>query len=199
MQQFSSSPMLHSGIYKSYMQKTEVALAQKGVELLQSAGINRIDGSVPAMFSRIAGKDFLANPLVHEEIFGPWTLLVVCENAAELLACRQAVAGQLTTSLWGNDEDFASFTELIEGALYGAGRVVFNGAPTGVEVCHAMVHGGPHPATTDSRFTAVGPMAISRWTRPVCWQNAPQHILPPALQEDNPLNLLRLVDGQWIK
>ncbi len=199
MHDFSSTPMLHQGIYKSYLQKTEAALAQQGVTLLQSAGISHENGSVPAMVSKISGKDFLANPLVHEEIFGPWTLLVVCDDATELLACRKAVAGQLTTSLWGTNEDFEHFPELIDEALMGAGRVVFNGAPTGVEVCAAMVHGGPHPATTDGRFTAVGPMAIRRWTRPVCWQNAPDFVLPPALQESNPLNLLRLVDGQWIK
>jgi NADP-dependent aldehyde dehydrogenase len=199
LQTFEPSPMLHAGIEKAYIQKTNEALKQKGVKLFTTTASGNEMEQARALVATIHATDFLDNPLVHEEIFGPWSLLVVCENAGELLACRNAVQGQLTTSLWGTDEDFANFPELIPAALYGAGRIVFNGVPTGVEVCEAMVHGGPHPATTDSRFTAVGPMAIRRWTRPVSWQNAPAHLLPPALQEDNPLKLLRLVDGEWIK
>jgi NADP-dependent aldehyde dehydrogenase len=126
-------------------------------------------------------------------------MLVVCKNAEEMLACRKALAGQLTTSIMGTDADFLKYKNLVDAAFQLAGRVVFNGVPTGVEVTGAMVHGGPHPATTDSRFTAVGPMAIYRWTRPVCWQNAPHKLLPPELQDSNPLGIWRRVNGEWLK
>ncbi len=198
MDGFTSTPMLHRGIHRAYVQKTETLLSQKGVTLLKKAGGNENQDTVPALLAVISAADFLANPLVHEEIFGPCTLLVECDDAAALLDCRKAVEGQLTTSLWGTGEDFSNHPDWVDAALYGAGRVVFNGVPTGVEVCSAMVHGGPYPATTDARFTAVGPLAIRRWTRPVCWQNAPEQVLPPALQESNPWKLWRLVDGQWI-
>jgi NADP-dependent aldehyde dehydrogenase len=189
---------LHSGIENAYLSKTSEALAQKGVTLITTANVNAMDEKPFACIARIRANDFLQNPLLHEEIFGPWSLLVVCKDADEMYACRQAVAGQLTTSIMANSADFAAFSRLIDIAVHHAGRIVFNGVPTGVEVCNAMVHGGPHPATTDSRFTAVGPLAIQRWTRPVCWQNAPAQLLPPELKDDNPLGIRRLVDGIMI-
>ena len=198
LNQIVGAPMLHSGIEKAFEQKAKEALGQQGVKLLTSQPL-RGGGPLPgAMLATIGAHGFVANPRVHEEIFGPWSLLVVCESKDELVACRRALSGQLTTTFWGTDEDFANCPGLIDEALYQAGRVVFNGVPTGVEVCAAMVHGGPHPATTDSRFTAVGPLSVRRWARPVSWQNAPAKLLPPALQDHNPLNLLRLVEGQWI-
>jgi NADP-dependent aldehyde dehydrogenase len=194
----ATGPMLHKGIEQAYFNKTAAALAQKEVELLAASGEGTDNALPQAYIARIQSADFLANPLVHEEIFGPWSLVVVCNGLEEMVACRQAVAGQLTTTLMCNEEDLAAFPELVDTALYHAGRVVFNGVPTGVEVCAAMVHGGPHPATTDPRFTAVGPQAIQRWTRPVCWQNAPQHVLPDELKDENPKGVRRMVDGVFI-
>lgn len=197
VQAFSASPMLHNGIEQAYLKKTTHALQQKGVELVMQSGQAGNSSLPQACIARITGDAFLNNPLVHEEIFGPWSLVVVCKNAEEMLQCRMAIGGQLTTSLMGNDQDFKSHMSLVDAALYHSGRVVFNGVPTGVEVCAAMVHGGPHPASTDSRFSAVGPMAIYRWTRPVCWQNAPEYLLPPELREDNPLGIHRLANGRY--
>jgi NADP-dependent aldehyde dehydrogenase len=99
----------------------------------------------------------------------------------------------------GTDEDFAGHKALLQLLPSIAGRVLFNGVPTGVEVCHSMVHGGPFPATTDSRFTAVGTNAVKRWVRPVCYQNCPDGLLPLALQNANPLGIWRLVDNEWKK
>ena len=96
----------------------------------------------------------------------------------------------------GSDQDFASHPELLNLSLSIAGRVLINGVPTGVEVCDSMVHGGPYPATTDSRFTAVGVNAVKRWLRPISFQNWPMHLLPLALQNNNPLNIWRKVDGK---
>jgi NADP-dependent aldehyde dehydrogenase len=198
IEKVAMAAMLHAGIEKAYLTKTREALAQKGVTLVTKANINSVDENPVACIARIRANDFLENPLVQEEIFGPWSLMVVCKDADEMMACRRAIAGQLTTTIMANDDDLVTYGQLIDAAVYNAGRVVFNSVPTGVEVCNAMVHGGPHPACTDSRFTAVGPFAIQRWTRPVCWQNAPSQMLPPELQEENPLGIRRLVDGEMI-
>ena len=113
----------------------------------------------------------------------------------ELKKVWNTVSGQLTTSIMGTDKDFEDYPDLIEMATMIAGRVLLNGVPTGVEVCASMVHGGPYPATTDSRFTAVGINAVKRWVRPVCYQNCPDHLLPDALKECNPLQIKRMIDG----
>lgn len=195
LQSFSPSAMLHAGIEKAYLERTAAVLSQKEVELIFSG--NAGSNAPQVCMARMNALDFLANPLVQEEIFGPWSLVVVCEDAAEMAACRNALAGQLTTTLMATERDLEEYSFLIDTALHHSGRVVFNGVPTGVEVCGAMVHGGPHPASTDSRFSAVGPTAIQRWTRPVCWQNAPDMVLPPELREENPQNIRRLVNGKW--
>lgn len=195
IQAFSPTAMLHPGIEKAYIEKTAAALAQKEVELIY-AGQPDVEGPQPCI-ARMEASDFLQNPLVQEEIFGPWSLLVICKDAAEMLRCRKALSGQLSTSIMATDRDLADYPALADAAVYQSGRVVFNGVPTGVEVCGAMVHGGPHPATTDARFSAVGPTAIQRWTRPVCWQNAPEQMLPVELKEGNPAGIRRMVDGKW--
>jgi NADP-dependent aldehyde dehydrogenase len=111
----------------------------------------------------------------------------------------KSVQGQISTTIMGSDLDFAKHPELLNLSLSIAGRVLINGVPTGVEVCDSMVHGGPYPATTDSRFTAVGVNAVKRWLRPISFQNWPMHLLPLALQNKNPLNIWRKVDGQLTK
>ena len=111
----------------------------------------------------------------------------------------KALQGQLTATVHAEADDGPLAASLLPLLCEKAGRVLFNGYPTGVEVCDAMVHGGPWPATTDARGTSVGSRAIERFLRPVCLQNAPAALLPPALQDANPLNLLRLVNGQWTR
>ena len=109
---------------------------------------------------------------------------------------RRALDGHLTATILGDDEDLAANRELIHLLEQKAGRLIFNGFPTGVEVCHAMVHGGPYPSTSDPRFTSVGSLAIYRFARPVCFQGFPQAMLPPELQDANPLGIPRLRDGK---
>lgn len=104
--------------------------------------------------------------------------------------------GQLTASLIADDQDLVDFTDLVPVLEEKAGRLLLNGYPTGVEVCDAMVHGGPYPATTDARGTSVGTLAIDRYLRPICYQNYPQSLLPEALRDENPFNILRLVNGE---
>lgn len=119
----------------------------------------------------------------------------VCRDMNELMQAWESLAGQLTTSLMGTDKDLVAYDTLIDTAVSVAGRIVFNSVPTGVEVCASMVHGGPFPATTDSRFTAVGVNAVKRWVRPVCYQNCPDFLLPDELKELNPLGIWRMKNG----
>lgn len=137
--------------------------------------------------------------LLHREVFGPLSVLVEVTDEAQLMAVVNALQGQLTATLHADADDRLLAGRLLPLLSEKAGRVLFNGYPTGVEVCDAMVHGGPWPATTDARGTSVGTRAIERFLRPVCLQNAPAALLPPALQDANPLNLLRLVNGQWTR
>jgi NADP-dependent aldehyde dehydrogenase len=151
----------------------------------------------PMLFETTA-ETFLREPQLHEEAFGPGGILIECESADQALACLDSVGGNLTGTLHiGKEEDrqlAASVLRRLEGTV---GRVIVNGYPTGVEVGRAIVHGGPYPATTDSSTTSVGSAAIRRFVRPVAYQNTPQDLLPLALRDDNPLGIMRLVDGQW--
>ncbi|MGB8260638.1 MAG: aldehyde dehydrogenase (NADP(+)), partial [Terracidiphilus sp.] len=139
---------------------------------------------------------WIARPALAEEIFGPDTLLVACDSTADFLRAAEALEGHLTATLLGTEEDLAAHRELVENLERKAGRLLFNGFPTGVEVTHAMVHGGPYPATSDPRFTSVGSMAIYRFARPVCFQNFPQALLPEELRDGNPLGIRRLIEGR---
>jgi NADP-dependent aldehyde dehydrogenase len=126
-------------------------------------------------------------------------LLVEANTKDELLAAAKSLTGHLTATVHGTPEDLVEYADLIEILEQKVGRILINGFPTGVEVSHAMVHGGPFPATTDSRSTSVGTMAITRFTRPVCYQNFPDGLLVDELKADNPLNIWRLVDGELKK
>jgi len=138
----------------------------------------------------------ITRPELADEIFGPDTLLVHCDSTQDYIRAAQALDGHLTATILGDDENLAANRELIRILEQKAGRLIFNSFPTGVEVTHAMVHGGPYPATSDPRFTSVGSLAIYRFARPVCFQGFPQAALPAELQEANPLGIRRLRDGK---
>jgi NADP-dependent aldehyde dehydrogenase len=141
-------------------------------------------------------ESFLRSPMLREEVFGPFTLLVTYRDAAELPGLIRSLPGQLTATVVGAAESLASCSALLREIGDRVGRILFNGVPTGVEVGYAMQHGGPFPATTDARSTSVGTDAILRFVRPVAFQDFPDQALPPALQDDNPLRIRRMVDGQ---
>jgi alpha-ketoglutaric semialdehyde dehydrogenase len=189
--------MLHTGIHRAYNEKMEAALQQKGVSVINRASAVAAEMEALPTVAMVEGNVFLQNPLLHEEVFGPYSLLVKCKDIKELEAVWRSLAGQLTTTLMGTDKDFADHGSLMDIAPGIAGRIVFNGVPTGVEVCPSMVHSGPFPACTDSRFTAVGVNAVKRWVRPVCFQNCPAALLPEALKDGNPLGIWRMVNGEW--
>jgi NADP-dependent aldehyde dehydrogenase len=140
---------------------------------------------------------FLADGHLAEEVFGPTTLLVHCSSRDEMLHAAYLLEGHLTATIFGIEEDLRQNAKLLRVLETKAGRIIVNGVPTGVEVCSAMVHGGPYPATSDGRSTSVGHQAIYRFTRPVAYQNWPQSALPEALRDDNPLGIIRQWNGEW--
>jgi alpha-ketoglutaric semialdehyde dehydrogenase len=147
----------------------------------------------------VEASEFLANPDLAEEVFGPYSILVQCENISELIQVWKSIQGQISTTIMGTDNDLANNKNLLEIATTIAGRVLLNGVPTGVEVCDSMVHGGPFPASTDSRFTAVGVKAVKRWLRPISFQNWPDHLLPKYLQNKNEHAIWRTINGDFTK
>ncbi len=140
--------------------------------------------------------DFAANHELEEEIFGPTTLLIHYGEPRELVDVARRLHGHLTATIHGTEDDLREASELVGVLETKVGRLLFNGYPTGVEVCHAMVHGGPFPATSDSRTTSVGTRAIVRFARPVCYQDFPDSALPSELQRGNPVGIQRMVNGK---
>jgi NADP-dependent aldehyde dehydrogenase len=162
-------------------------------DTIGATGTNRF--SAQTTLFETTGTAFLAEPTLAEELFGPSTLLVLCESHEQLLAAADTLTGQLTATIHATDMDLRSNTDLLRLLETKAGRIVLNGFPTGVEVGHAQVHGGPWPATSDGRSTSVGTLAILRFARPVAFQGLPEWALPPELQNANPLKIRRLRDG----
>ncbi|MGH8486600.1 MAG: aldehyde dehydrogenase (NADP(+)), partial [Pseudomonas sp.] len=141
-------------------------------------------------------QDFITNKALQAEVFGAASLVVQCASDEEIRQVAEHLEGQLTATLHLDEADVEAARALLPTLERKAGRVLVNGWPTGVEVCDAMVHGGPYPATSDSRSTSVGTAAIQRFLRPVCYQDFPDSLLPEALKQGNPLQLRRLLDGQ---
>jgi len=187
--------LLTAGIAREYGRATKERAAEipAAAQAAAEAGPACMAG---AKLFTICLEEFLAKPALADEIFGPNTLLVHCDSTQDFARAAAALDGHLTATLLGDDDDLAANRELIQVLEQKAGRLIFNGMPTGVEVTHAMVHGGPYPATSDPRFTSVGSLAIYRFARPVCYQGFPQAMLPPELQDGNPLGIIRLRDGK---
>jgi NADP-dependent aldehyde dehydrogenase len=179
--------MLTAGIHSAY----EKGIARLASQIKPIARAAKAEGSclgTPALFA-IDAKSILEKPELAEEIFGPSSVLVRCSNKQEMLDVAAQIEGQLTASIFATDADFALAQELIPALEKKVGRIVFNGYPTGVEVGWAMVHGGPFPATSDSRTTSVGAGAIDRFLRPVSYQDMPAALQPASLQDGNPLHV----------
>ncbi len=138
---------------------------------------------------------YLGDPSLGEEVFGPTTLLLTYGSREQMLAAAEALEGHLTATIHGTEQDLAEHRDLVAVLESKVGRLIFNGFPTGVEVCHSMVHGGPFPATSDGRSTSVGTQAIFRFVRPFCYQNFPHSALPDELKDSNPLGIMRMVNG----
>jgi NADP-dependent aldehyde dehydrogenase len=199
IQETVSGVMLTSAIRDNFKRGVEKLEAHKNVSRV---AIGKAEGQghrgIPTLLQTSAAT-FLQDDHLEEEIFGPVTLLVKSGSRAELIHAAQKLSGHLTATVHGTEKDLLDYKDLIAILEQKVGRLIFNGYPTGVEVCHSMVHGGPFPATTDSRATSVGTAAIFRFVRPVAFQNFPSAVLPDELKDNNPLNIWRLINGQWQK
>ena len=192
----AAGAMLNASISKSYESRSEEFSHQPHVETVKASGTNKSPGAFgqPTLFVTDADSWAGSKPL-HEEIFGPATVLVQVPSVDQMPVLARQLEGSLTATIHGTSAELESAADLSAVLTQIAGRVLINGYPTGVEVGNAMNHGGPYPATTDVKFTSVGTAAIYRFARPVCFQNFPQQLLPPELKDENPDQIWRLVNG----
>lgn len=187
--------MLHPLIKSAFTETKEKLKGQAGVRILFETEEEEESCTIlPVLFS-VDADAFLQNRKMQQEVFGPFSLLVRCEDHRQLVEVINQLDGQLTGTIISDDRE-THVDDVMQAMQNKVGRIVFNGVPTGVEVCASMMHGGPYPASTDSRYTAVGVHAIQRWARPICYQNYPDDFLPPELQDENPLKISRMVDQQ---
>lgn len=189
--------MLHPKMAEHYRELRTEFLEQAGVSQITSH-IEIMEGAhTSGVVAEVSADDFRANNTLKKEVFGPFTLLVSCEDTEDLLQTIRTLEGQLTASFLGSEGEMESAPQILSLLSEKAGRLLINGVPTGVEVCPSMQHGGPFPATSDSRFTSVGTDSAKRWVRPLAYQNLPQGLLPEALKDENPLGIWRTVNGVW--
>lgn len=188
--------MLNRGILKNYDDGLDYLSRLPGTKCL-SGGKTHENRALPSVF--LADSSLLRHqdhPL-ENEVFGPVTVLVAISDQQELMELLPKLHGHLTASLFAEQGELSDCLPLIEALETRVGRIIFNDYPTGVEVCDAMVHGGPYPATSDNRTTSVGSQALERFLRPVCYQGYPDSLLPATLKNANPQGILRLVNGKW--
>ncbi|MEO6230265.1 MAG: aldehyde dehydrogenase (NADP(+)) [Ferruginibacter sp.] len=190
--------MLTPSILNSYNNGLQQHLATTGVEQLATSGSqpsNSDSVAVPQLIT-VESKVFNSNPMLSEEVFGPAAIIIPVTVKKEMLDIAENLSGHLTATVHGTVEELIEYKELLDTLEQKAGRVIINGFPTGVEVCSSMVHGGPFPSTTDSKTTSVGTAAVHRFTRPVCYQNMPQPLLPAELKDKNTLGIFRLINDE---
>jgi 2,5-dioxopentanoate dehydrogenase len=197
IESIAPSTMLNKTVYKGFETAYENIISQPGV---QQEGVSKDDAQKERHEARptvtsVTGKLFLGNPNFSKEVFGPFSLVVKCKSKDQLHEVLENLEGQLTATIMSEEKELSDFSKAVDILNQKSGRILFNGVPTGVEVCAAMHHGGPFPAATDSRFTSVGTFAIKRFARPVAFQNWPESALPDELKNNNPLNIWRLVDN----
>ena len=189
------APMLHPGIHKNYIEKRATALSQPEVKTVALVGepISQLAGTAAIAYT--TATYFLINPLLQQEVFGPYSIVIGCRDMLEMKAVAEKMEGQLTATIMATENEIPANDSLVESIKNICGRLILNGVPTGVEVCLSMQHGGPFPASTDSRFTSVGADGIRRFARPVAFQNWPDHLLPDELKNNNPLQIWRTIDN----
>jgi NADP-dependent aldehyde dehydrogenase len=188
--------MLHTGIANAFVAAVEQALEHGAERATASAGS---PGRVRATLLTVDVDRFIDDATLREEMFGPVSMLVTAGDTGALERAAESLEGQLTATVFGSAEDLVAHARLIELLERRVGRIIFNGVPTGVEVGHAIHHGGPYPASSDPRSTSVGTAAIARFARPVCFQDFPDAALPPALRNRNESGIWRLIDGRLSK
>jgi NADP-dependent aldehyde dehydrogenase len=191
--------MLTEKIWKAYYNDVISSLANQEVTVEIDFEDKKELNIAASMLVSVSGESFLKNSKLADEVFGPYSMVVKCKNTDQLNDVLSNLSGQLTGSVFGSEVEMLSFSLSIDQLEKKVGRLIFNGVPTGVEVCSSMQHGGPYPASSDSRFTSVGTMAIKRFVRPVAFQSWPDSQLPDELKNSNPLNIWRLINGERTK
>ena len=193
--------MLTHAIAARYKESVQRRIASGHAKLIACTEVDIGDAcaATAATIFSVSLENFFDHPELAEEVFGPTTLLVHYGSKNDLVDAAERLSGHLTATIHGTEQDLVDAADLIRVLESKAGRLLFNGAPTGVEVCHAIVHSGPYPATSDSRSTSVGTLAMLRFARPVCYQDFPDTALPVELQRANPLGILRLVNGTYTR
>jgi alpha-ketoglutaric semialdehyde dehydrogenase len=197
MSESSSGVMLTKAIQHNFTKGLDKLKSISGVTVTSRGKEEGSGYRGVAALLQTSSSHFLKDHELEEEVFGPSTLLITAENRDQLIQSARKLKGHLTATVHGTEKDLEDYADLISILEQKVGRIIFNGYPTGVEVCDSMVHGGPFPATTDSRSTSVGTAAIFRFARPVCYQGFPNSMLPAELQDGNPLQIFRLVNGNW--
>ncbi|BCB42538.1 aldehyde dehydrogenase [Vibrio alginolyticus] len=194
IRQQSTATLLTQGIRETYESEVDKRASETGINVTRSEQAE-VANVAPVLFVTDS-KNWRKNPQWEEEIFGPQSLIVICEDFDDMLKLSDSLTGSLTATLHATAEDEEQAKQLLPSLEEIAGRIVFNGWPTGVEVGYAMVHGGPYPASTNSASTSVGAEAIHRWLRPVAYQALPESLLPDSLKASNPLGIQRAIDGR---
>jgi NADP-dependent aldehyde dehydrogenase len=192
----AAQTMLTPGIYQAYSEGVAQLKGNAGVTAVGEGVAGQGPNQCQAGLYVTSAEVFLTDESLCDEVFGATSLVIKCRSTEEFAQVAEHLEGQLTATLLLDDADIEQARALLPVLERKAGRILCNGYPTGVEVCHAMVHGGPFPATSDSRTTSVGSAAILRFLRPVCYQDLPAGLLPEALQDANPLGVRRLFDGR---
>jgi len=192
----SPGEMLHTGIFKNYVERRANALSQENVETIATSETEPLLNEGTPTVASATAQAFVNNPVLHLEVFGPYSIVIRCKDIDEMIDVTKHIEGQLTATLMATENDISDHSELVEFVKNICGRIILNGVPTGVEVCLSMQHGGPFPATTDSRFTSVGADGIKRFARPICYQNWSNEFLPDELKKENPLGIWRTVNNE---
>jgi NADP-dependent aldehyde dehydrogenase len=199
IQKINPAPMLHPGIVSAYKKNKGNALLQEDVHLVAESDKDVKENEGLPTIATATGQAFLNNPVLHQEVFGPYSIIIRCKDMNEMIAVAKNLEGQLTSTLMATENDIKENDELVEAVKNICGRFILNNVPTGVEVCLSMHHGGPFPATTDSRFSSVGADGIKRFARPVAFQNWSNDLLPDELKNENPLGIWRTVNNELTK
>ena len=193
------SCMLHPNIIGAYEKNKQSAISQEGLLVAADYGAEVAVNYARQAVTTVDGATFLKNTKLHQEVFGPFSMVVQCENAAILEKVISELEGQLTGTVISDENELGDYPKVLVALQNRVGRIIFNGVPTGVEVCPSMNHGGPYPASSDSRFTAVGIHSIKRWIRPFSYQDWPDAYLRDELKNSNPLGITRLINNELTK
>ncbi len=204
IQQITPAAMLHDGIAAAYKKNKDNALLQEDVHLVAESELWQSSETLPKLaalptLATATGQAFLNNPVLHQEVFGPYSIIIRCKDMNEMIEVAKKLEGQLTSTLMATENDIKDNDALVEAVKNICGRFILNSVPTGVEVCLSMQHGGPFPASTDARFGSVGADGIKRFARPIAFQNWSNDLLPAELQDENPLGIWRTVNNELTK